>query len=79
MLNLYSSLGVRDHISYPYKTMGKITERLQEDKIDSEKNDSRHLSVLICCEFHLENHFDLSLSFPATSTLPQYQKIFFDS
>jgi hypothetical protein len=41
MLNLYSSLRVRDHISYPYKTMGKITERLQEDKIDSEKNDKK--------------------------------------
>jgi len=77
-LNLCSFLSVRDYISPPYSTTGKIIvfhilifkflERRQKKK-DSEQNVSSHSPYVIWSWFLCQCNFYLLLSFPNTWTL----------
>jgi hypothetical protein len=84
ILRLCSSPKVRDQLSHPYSTTGKITvfyililrffDIRREDK-DFGTNDSRHSLNLIYSWFPHECQSDLLLSPPSTWILPHFQTI----
>jgi hypothetical protein len=62
-LSLYSSLNVRDQVSHPYRTTGKIIVGARRQKV-------LDWMVVSITRFPPESNFDLVLSFPNIWTAP---------
>jgi hypothetical protein len=84
-LSLCSSLNIRDQVSHPYRTTGNIIvlyiiilailDRRREDK-HSQLNGSKHYPNSITSEHIYQSNIDFLLSFPNTSTLPHFQRMY---